>query len=139
MAEGNPISALALVEIVPEILTLGEVVVTFLEGGSVVATAVAPKAQRIPESVKTKVATHEDGTGVLKVSDAIECVEEYFNSGALIGQLAQILVTNFINSTPQGVGAIAIPQIAACLRRKRLFQYHPLHKEKTLGNTRKRA
>jgi hypothetical protein len=105
--------------------SVGRVIVRDLAGGEFLIPFALVRPQKIPLDKKTKVATAADGRKVVKVRDAIECVEAYFNDGKLLGALASTIVQNFVKGTPVGVGESAIPQIADCIRKHALKQTKP--------------
>jgi hypothetical protein len=60
-----------------------EIVVGLFETGSVVLTSAQPVREKIKTEKKLKLRTKEDGTKLVRVSDAIECVEEFVNGDAM--------------------------------------------------------
>lgn len=104
--------------------TVGKIIMENGHGSFLLPFALT-KPQEIAKSKKVTVKTGEDGKKVLKVGDAIEVLEEYFNSGVILSQLAAGFVKAFVSKEPSDVASQALPVLAAKMRAKALKQTNP--------------
>lgn len=129
----QPEKLLGFVQFIEASFKAGEVVVgsarllAAAAAGAGIAAQPKPQSEleKLDQQLKVKIATHEDGKRVLKLSDGIECCESALNTGAIgIGfliRLGTILSSQFIDIK---AGA-PIEPIVNCMRLKVLTQDNP--------------
>lgn len=138
MPENSPTLAF-----IPAVVEAGEIVYGIIEAavgvtGEAQVTQASPlsEAYGTRKTVKTK--TAEDGRHVVRVSDAIQCCEDFMNS-----RVIPSLIAATIGGLLQGSTApmdeyfeSALHQLAECIRNKALSQAKPKHARKQKGMTR---